>query len=262
MLTVTVLHYFVQKQFDKRAGHCPIKAREQIDAEAIAAIEGDNSSSEAEEKVPSIYALLPIIPLFLILFFSSFAISWIKMNVITAMLISIFVSLVFEVIRYRAVKKVFDSIQIFFNGMGVQFATVVTLIVAGQTFAQGLKSIGAIDSIISAAQNSGFSPSMMIVAMTLIIIVCAVIMGSGNAPFFSFAALVPDVAKEMSIPAVLMLLPMQFASGLARSFSPITAVIVAISGIAQVSPIDVVKRTAIPMIGGLIVTVIMDFILN
>jgi DcuC family C4-dicarboxylate transporter len=153
------------------------------------------------------------------------------------------------------------SILIFFDGMGVQFARVVTLIVAGETFAAGLKSIGAIPFLIQTAQGSGFGAAMMIIVMTAIISVSAVVMGSGNAPFFAFAALAPDVASKMGIASVSMLLPMQFASGIARSVSPITAVIVAVSGVSNVSPFDVIKRTAIPMAGGLLVTVIANFVI-
>jgi DcuC family C4-dicarboxylate transporter len=58
-----------------------------------------------------------------------------------------------------------------------------------------------------------------------------------------------------------MLLPMQFGSSIARSVSPITAVIVAVSGIANLSPVEVVKRTAIPMAGAMAVNVIASLIL-
>ncbi|MFZ7101173.1 MAG: C4-dicarboxylate transporter DcuC [Peptococcaceae bacterium] len=249
IIAIAVLHYFVQKWFDRKAGHTVEKTN----------IE---TAASADESLPStIYVLLPILPLALVLVFSKLLVSTIKMDVITAMFIGIFVSLIFEFIRYKNVKKVFASIQVFFDGMGVQFAKVVTLIVAGETFAQGLMSIGAIDSIIQSAQSSGFGSDLMIIVMTAIISVAAVVMGSGNAPFFAFAALAPDVAAKLAIPPVLMLLPMQFAAGIARSVSPITSVIVAVSGISDVSPVDVVKRTAIPMAGALIVTVIANFIL-
>lgn len=252
VLTIAILHMLVQKWFDKKEGYDPSK----LNNSEIAA------TKEIEENsVPMIYSILPILPLGLILVFSKLVISTIKMNVITAMLIAIFISLVFEFIRLKDAKKVFESIQIFFDGMGVQFAKVVTLIVAGETFAQGLKSIGAIETIIASAQSAGFGASIMIIVMTAIISISAIVMGSGNAPFFAFAALAPDVASKMGIPAVLMLLPMQFASGIARSVSPITAVIVAVSGLASVSPVDVVKRTAIPMGGALLVTLIANFIL-
>ena len=246
--TVAILHYVVQQWFDKKAGHM-------VQASQVAAAEAQ------EDLPPAIYGLLPIIPLVLILGFSSLLFKSIKMDVVTAMLISIAISMVFEYVRHRDAKKVFASLQVFFDGMGVQFATVITLIVAGETFAHGLKTIGAIDAIINLAQSSGLGGSAMIIVMTGIIAVAAVVMGSGNAPFFAFAALAPVVAKKMAIAPVLMLLPMQFAASIARSVSPITAVIVAISGIANVSPFDVVKRTAIPMAGAMIVNIIASFIL-
>lgn len=61
--------------------------------------------------------------------------------------------------------------------------------------------------------------------------------------------------------AIVMLMPMQLAAGIARSISPITAVIVAVAGISGVSPFDVVKRTAAPMIGGLLAVLITNMIL-
>jgi DcuC family C4-dicarboxylate transporter len=54
---------------------------------------------------------------------------------------------------------------------------------------------------------------------------------------------------------------MQLAASIARSVSPITAVIVAVSGIANVSPVEVVKRTAIPMAGAMLANIIASFIL-
>ncbi|MEG1345245.1 MAG: C4-dicarboxylate transporter DcuC, partial [Acidaminococcaceae bacterium] len=163
-------------------------------------------------------------------------------------------------VRKGNLKEVFSSLQVFFNGMGVQFATVITLIVAGETFANGLKSIGAINTLIMGAQSLGLGVGFMIIVMTLIISASAIVMGSGNAPFFAFSALVPDVASKVGVSAVSMLLPMQFASSIARSVSPITAVIVAVSGAANVSPFDAIKRTMIPMAGALLVNIIASFI--
>ncbi|AJQ25551.1 C4-dicarboxylate transporter DcuC [Pelosinus fermentans] len=249
VVVVAVLHYLVQQWFDKKSGHIVEKS------ELLLA----DVSKDAYP--PLIYAILPIIPLGLILTFSKIGITTIKMDVVTAMLISISISMLFEYIRYRDAKKIFSSIQVFFDGMGVQFATVITLIVAGQAFAEGLIKIGAIDTLILFAQSSGLGGTAMVVVMTAIIAGSAILMGSGNAPFFAFAALAPTVAAKMSLNAVQMLLPMQFAASIARSVSPITAVIVAVSGIAKVSPFDVVKRTAIPMAGAMIVNLIATFLL-
>ncbi len=243
---VAVLHFFVQKWFDKREGHV-------VQITALA-------NSEADETLPPmIYAILPALPLVLILAFSSLWITWIKMDIIKAMFIGVAVGMIFEYIRHRDGKKVLDDIQSFFDGLGMQMANVITLIVAGETFAKGLTTIGTIDAIIASAQSSGFGAVGMILVMISIIAVASVVMGSGNAPFFAFAALTPTVAAKMSIAPVVMLLPMHFAASAARTMSPITAVIVVASSMGKVSPFDVVKRTAIPMIGALITLVAANF---
>ena len=138
---------------------------------------------------------------------------------------------------------------------------VITLIVAGETFAKGLQTIGTIDAIIHGAQVSGFGAAGMILVTTGIIIVCSIIMGSGNAPFFAFAAMIPGVAAKMGVAPVVMLLPMHFAASSARAMSPITAVIVVASSMGNVSPFDVVKRTAIPMTASLITLIIANFVM-
>ena len=243
---VAVLHYFTQKWMDKRDGHV-------VEVTELAVTEKDDTMP------PLIYALLPTLPLILILVFSSLWITWIKMDIIKAMFIGVMVGMIFEYIRYRDGKKVLADIQSFFDGLGMQMANVITLIVAGETFAKGLMTMGTIDAIIASAQSSGFGAVGMIIVMIGIITVSSVIMGSGNAPFFAFAALTPTVAAKMSIAPVVMLLPMHFAASAARAMSPITAVIVVASSMGGVSPFDVVKRTAIPMAGALITLVAANF---
>ena len=243
---VAVLHYFVQKWMDKRDGHV---------VQAIALEEAKTD----ESMPPMIYAILPTLPLALILIFSSLWITWIQMDIIKAMFIGVVIGMIFEYIRLRDGKKVFADIQSFFDGLGMQMANVITLIVAGETFAKGLMTMGTIDAIIASAQASGFGAAGMILVMIGIIAVSSVVMGSGNAPFFAFAALTPTVAAKMSVAPVVMLLPMHFAASAARAISPITAVIVVASSMGGVSPFDVVKRTALPMIGALITLVAANF---
>ena len=240
--TVAALHFLVQRAFDRKAGHV---ATYTVDSEPA-------TGAKKEDLPPSYYALLPIIPLILVFGFSSIFKMPYKVDIITAVLICVTISMVCEFIRLRDAKKVFASIQIVFDGMGVQFATVITLIVAGEVFANGLKMSGAIDGLINGAKALGLHGAVFTVVMVAIIAVASIVMGSGNAPFFAFASLVPEVAKSVGVSAVSMILPMQFACSLARSVSPITAVIVAVSGVAGVSPVDVVKRTALPMAGGML----------
>nr|WP_307776461.1 C4-dicarboxylate transporter DcuC [uncultured Cetobacterium sp.] len=245
---IALTHYFVQKMGDKKL------SPEEFGSSTV-------ESSDDELGVPGFYALLPIIPLVVILAFSSLFKSSIKMNVEVAMLLSITLSMVIEGIRRKTFKNTITDLKIVFNTMGSQFAAVITLIVAGQFFAYGLTKVGVISSIIEWTKTAGLGVQPMILVMTAIIAASSVIMGSGNAPFFAFAALAPTVAASVNMDPVVIAMPMQLASGIARSVSPITAVIVAVCGISGVSPFLVVRRTFLPMLAGLIVLLLSNFVL-
>ncbi len=249
IIAIAITHYFVQKIGDKNSTYDDfgVKTKSSID--------------EEDSNVPNFYAIFPIIPLVVILAFSSLFKSSIKMNVEVAMLLSITVSMVIEGIRKKTFKNTISELKIIFNSMGSQFAAVITLIVAGQFFAYGLTKVGVINSIIDWTKNAGLGVQPMILVMTAVISASSVIMGSGNAPFFAFAALAPTVAASVNIDPVVIAMPMQLASGIARSVSPITAVIVAVCGISGVSPFLVVRRTFLPMLVGVVVLLISNMVL-
>lgn len=249
---VAITHYFVQRWFDKKYEGGLARVRHE---------EVEKSKNEEEPLRPYWYALLPVLPLVMIIGFGYFKFQGIKMDLVPCMFVSLFIAMICELIATRDAKKVANSIQTFFDGMGSQFALVVTLIVAGETFAKGLTSLGAIDTLINASQATGYGKTAMVLVMSAIIAFSSIIMGSGNAPFFAFSAFAPQVAKKLGFEAVNLLLPMQLTASAARAMSPITAVIVAVCGISGASPFEVVKRTAIPMVVGLIVVQVMTVIL-
>lgn len=49
---------------------------------------------------------------------------------------------------------------------------------------------------------------------------------------------------------------MQLSAGIFRSFSPVSGVVIACAGVANISPVELAKRAAAPMIGGLITMII------
>lgn len=256
---VALLHYFTQKYMDKRDGHVvkPLTREEvEVNTDGVAL---------SNEQPPAWYAILPLVPLALILYFNpsnSLPMAQIKMDIIKAMIIGTAVGMIAQYIRTRNGKQTCEELQVFFDGLGRQMANVVTLVVAGETFAKGLMVSGTIDDLIRATQHSGFGAVGLALVMIAIIGVSAVVMGSGNAPFFAFANLVPQIAQQTGISAVVMILPMHFIASAARAISPITAVIIVASGMAGISSFDLVKRTAIPMIGCCLTIIIANFVFN
>lgn len=249
IIAVAVTHFFVQRWWDKKEGFVPGQ------------IIGEVAEEKEEDRPPLIYAVLPIIPFALILGFSPLFNSSIKMDVITAMLISTTIALLFEYFRLKDVKAVMESIMIFFNGMGKSFINVISMIVAGETFAAGLIKIGAVDTLIAGAQSAGLGVHALVIIMSLLMALSAFLLGSGNATFFSFAPLAPRVAQYLNIDTVTLLLPMQIMTSFGRLVSPIAPAIIAIAGIGGVSTFQIIKRTAIPMLVAAIVNIAANFII-
>jgi DcuC family C4-dicarboxylate transporter len=246
-ISMMVTYYFVNKHFDKK-----------IEKEKVIETESDKKSD-----VPVIYALIPILPIILLIVFSklfNLFPSPITLDTTTAMFISLFVALTFEAIRKRNIKEVFDTLKIFWSGMGNIFKTVVTLIITADIFAKGLISLGLIDGLLAFAQNAGFGAIGIGIVMTVMIFLASMLMGSGNASFFAFGPLVPKISKALGVESSSIILPMQFSASMGRTVSPVAGVIIATAEIAQVSTLSIVKRNIIPLGVALIIMLTSHFI--
>ncbi|HFQ4909979.1 TPA: C4-dicarboxylate transporter DcuC [Vibrio vulnificus] len=247
IIAVALIHALTQRYFDK------LDAKSNAEQDSLAHVD------DAQSDAPMFYLLLPMLPLFFMLTFSKLGIESIKVSLANAILLSIFIGLVCEFIRVKQAKLVFDKLQGIFNDMGKVFAAVVTLIVAGQTFSMGLKSIGAIDAMLEMASGAGLSAAIIILFMAILTFTISALMGSGNAAFFSFAPMVPQIAQKIGANAADMILPIQLSAGMGRTISPIAGVIIAVAGISGLSPFDIVRRTFIPMFIGWLLMLAMTF---
>ncbi|MER0396406.1 C4-dicarboxylate transporter DcuC [Vibrio vulnificus] len=247
IIAVALIHALTQRYFDK------LDAKSNAEQDSLAHVD------DAQRDAPMFYLLLPMLPLFFMLTFSKLGIESIKVSLANAILLSIFIGLVCEFVRVKQAKPVFDKLQGIFNDMGKVFAAVVTLIVAGQTFSMGLKSIGAIDAMLEMASGAGLSAAIIILFMAILTFTISALMGSGNAAFFSFAPMVPQIAQKIGANAADMILPIQLSAGMGRTISPIAGVIIAVAGISGLSPFDIVRRTFIPMFIGWLLMLAMTF---
>ena len=231
MITFCLSNWF----FDQ---HSTKKQEENIDVKAISTT------------APAFYALFPVLPLILLVVFSPYVglvNPPIKLDTTTAMFSSLFFVMLIHLIRIHNLRQVYESIAAFWKGMGNVFGKVVTLIVASEIFSKGLIQLHFIDNLIQLSTNAGFTELAIVIVFAFIIYGAAVLMGSGNAAFFSFGPLMPGIASQLGIPTYVMVLPCQLASSMGRSASPIAGVIVAIAGVAGASPIDLAKRNLIPL---------------
>lgn len=242
---VALLHFVWQRRCDRKDDQLQI-------TDAFELPEADVDT----QAVPSIYALLPLLPLVLLFVFSPLMVTSIRLDVVTAMLISLAIAMSFEVIRHRSLRDSLAGITHFFKGMGDIFSSVVTLIVAAEIFAAGVKATGLISALISLVEGHALAGSLMAVTLVLLLGVTALLTGSGNAALFSFGGMIPGIASRMNASIESLMLPSQFAGGMFRSFSPVAGVIIAVAGAAKVTPFAIVRRTFVPMLGGVVATLV------
>ncbi len=250
-ITTTVSYFFVNRYFDKK-----LQEEELLHPH-------EEKPKVAKEKAPAVYGILPILPLVLLLVFSDFANlfpSPIRVDTNIAMLIGLLTAMVFELFRKGNLSSVLHSLDVFWNGMGDIFKSVVTLIIAADIFSKGLISLGFIDGLLSLSQHIGLGGIGIAIVMTIMIFLASILMGSGNAAFFAFGPLVPKIAEPLGVKSVEMILPMAMAASMGRTVSPIAGVLVAAATLGKVSPVEVVKRNLIPFLLALLVMLVYNFL--
>lgn len=249
---MAILHYFWQKYMDKK----DIKSveDEKLEMKEIKEIKGS-------PLFKTVYALLPLLPI-LLLILIYFTGSDIKLSVEVATILSFIVAMVCELVRYKGDKKVLSETEEFFKGMA-NGVSIVALLVAASVFVTGLKSIGLISALQTAMVSTkgtgmGIILPLILVALSLLIVLLS---GSGTALFFAMVPLVMPLAEAAGISPFAISVPMVLAGNLMRAVSPVAAVTVIVAGFIKKSSLDVVKRTSVPMIGGVIFMFVLSMIM-
>ena len=256
LLVMALAHYFWQKHMDKKAGNDRLS--ELADVKDVKTIEGG-------ALFKTVYAILPLLPILLLIavfVIQSFTSLSVNISVEVATLFSFVIALICEIIRKRKVKAALDGTETFFKGMGGAMP-IVALLVAASVFVTGLNSIGLINALQNAmlgiqGSGLGFVLPLILVGLTALIVILS---GSGTALFFAMVPLMVPLAAAAGINVLAVSVPMGLAGNLLRAVSPVSAVVMIVAGSVKKSPIEVVKRTSVPMIIGTIFMFVLSMII-
>ena len=171
-------------------------------------------ASQLPENANILFALAPLVPVVLLVVFALW-VPGVKISVATAMLIGMIYALVVTRSDPQTVTKKF------FDGMGKGYANIMGIIIAAGVFAAGLRACGVIDPFI-----------------------LGVLTGSGDAAAFAFNEAVTPHAPAFGLTIDGLGYLAMMAAGIGRMASPLAGGIIVLSGIAMVSPMEIVKRTA------------------
>ena len=239
ILGIAVAHFFWQRYLDKKEG---------VQVERM-------NADEIKTTAPNYYAILPLLPIIGVLIFDG---KWglPNLHIVTVMVLCFIITAAVDFLRSFNAKQTFDNLIVAYRGMADVFAGVVMLLVAAGVFAQSLSTIGFITNLIASAQSFGGSAFFMMLVLAVITILATMATGSGNAAFYAFAELIPKLATQMGVNPAFLTIPMLQASNLGRGLSPVSGVVVAVSGMGKISPFEIVKRMSVPMLVGFICVII------
>ena len=239
ILGIAVAHFFWQRYLDKKEG---------VQVERM-------NADEIKTTAPNYYAILPLLPIIGVLIFDG---KWglPNLHIVTVMVLCFIITAAVDFLRNFNAKQTFDNLIVAYRGMADAFAGVVMLLVAAGVFAQSLSTIGFITNLIDSAQSFGGSAFFMMLVLAVITILATMATGSGNAAFYAFAELIPKLATQMGVNPAFLTIPMLQASNLGRGLSPVSGVVVAVSGMGKISPFEIVKRMSVPMLVGFICVII------
>ncbi|MHC0382249.1 C4-dicarboxylate transporter DcuC [Enterococcus faecalis] len=252
LLIIAVAQYFWQKYCDKKEGEA-----------AYVSLNEEGLSKQKEFDVPKFYAILPILPLLLIVGvgIAGMFIKGITMDIFVLTFISFFIAVLVETLRLKSFKKVQDTAVEMFKGMGQGFSQVVMLVVGGSLFTSAIQTLGIIDSImasVEASSSAGIVTTLIFSGATTLF---GILSGGGLAMFYAVIELIPGIAEKARIDGILISLPMQMIANLTRTISPVAAVVMIVASTVGVSPIRILKRTSVPTIIGIISVIVLSILL-
>lgn len=201
---------------------------------------------ELEEnfKVNYLYALMPIIPIAILLLGATKIVPIFKMGVAQAMIIGCILDL--AVTRTNPA----ELTKSFFDGMGKAYADIIGIIISAGVFVAGMNAMGLVKAFTNAMLNN---PAIVKIAASVGPFLLGLIVGSGDAATFAFNEAITPHAADFGMTPVQMGSMATLGGTLGRTMSPIAGATIIVAGIAGVNPMEIAKRNALPMVLAMVV---------
>lgn len=201
---------------------------------------------ELEEnfKVNYLYALMPIIPIAILLLGATKIVPMFKMGVAQAMIIGCILAL--AVTRTNPA----ELTKSFFDGMGKAYADIIGIIISAGVFVAGMNAMGLVKAFTNAMLNN---PAIVKIAASVGPFLLGLIVGSGDAATFAFNEAITPHAADFGMTPVQMGSMATLGGTLGRTMSPIAGATIIVAGIAGVNPMEIAKRNALPMVLAMVV---------
>lgn len=203
-----------------------------------------SSKEHAEFKVNYPMAMVPIVPLVLLVLGSKQvgvlpAVS-VPQAMIAGVILGFIVPAVVSYVGGLGVKTSPQDIsKQFFTGMGEAYGSVIGIIIAAAVFTKGMELIGLTGALIEVMKHS---EQIAKLAATFGPFIIAILSGSGDAATLAFNGAITPHAKQFGYGIIEMGSTAQIVGALGRSMSPVAGAAIVCAQLAGVSTIEITKR--------------------
>lgn len=226
-LVLTLFAFYLQKKGNK----------EELAAQAAA-------FGEIELVKPNIlYAMVPLLPIVILLLGNFQVVPAFKMPVPHAMLIGSIVCMLVTRTSPQSVTKEF------FKAMGSAFGNVFGLLICVNIFVAGLTKLGFIKMLIDYMIGS---PAIAKVAAVFGPFIMTLICGSGESASIAFNEAVSVHADKFGMSILNMGSMVVLSGGIGRSMAVFSAAMILCAGIAKLQPLDIIKYNGFAMVAALL----------
>ncbi len=198
-------------------------------------------------KVNVVKAVVPVIPLVLLVLGSKMVALIPEVTVPQAMIIGAMLGFV---VTWSNAQEISKS---FFKGMGDSYGEIMGIIIAAAVFTQGMDTIGLTGALI---ENMKESQDVARYAASIGPFFIAVLSGSGDAAALAFNGAVTPHAAQFGFKITDMGSLATISGGLGRTMSPVAGGAIVCATIAGVNPMEIAKRTAPGMFCALVAVLI------
>ena len=204
-------------------------------------------------KVNYLKALMPILPIVLLILGTD-QVGWImKFTVPQAMILCTMLTLLVSW------TSPFEAMRKFCSGMGEGFASIAALIAAAGVFTAGMNALGMIDALIEVMKSSQHIAKIAASWGTFVI---AALSGSGDAACLAFNTSITPHAAAMGLDPNYLGAAAYMGAALGRTLSPVAGVTLICASVAKVDPMDLTKRVGLVVIAtNLVGMIVVQYIL-
>ncbi len=204
------------------------------------------ATSDAGEpfKVNPLKAVIPLLPLALLILGSRQVGLLPEVTVPQAMLAGVVVAIV--VCWYDPQ----DVVKSFFKGMGEAYTSIMGIIISAAVFTKGMELIGLTSALIDVMKNS---QHIARIAAAFGPFVVAVVSGTGDGAALAFNGAITPHAAQFGYGIIEMGSMAHISAQLGRTMSPVAGAAIVCAQIAGVDPIEMTKRNGIAMVLGVTV---------